>query len=174
MNSHLRPTDSIASMRAPGSATASGNVGKPAPAPTSAMAWAARSSGTSSPVSESATCARQAALGSRTDVSERGSSASRSRTASSRARASPSSSTGTAGWLLVREERRDDHAAVGLVALAEGLQAGPVLEVVVDHLALGRRHRLELDLAAGLQRPLGGALGLAHHLLAAPVAVAGG
>ena len=52
----------------------------------------------------------------------------------------------------VPHQRGDDHAALGLLALAEGLEPGPLLEVIVDELALGGGHRLELDLLPGLER----------------------
>ena len=50
-------------------------------------------------------------------------------------------------------QRRDDDAALGLVALAEGLDPGAFLEAVVDDAALGRGHRLELDLLARSRAP---------------------
>src|SRR5829696_222774 len=75
---------------------------------------------------------------------------------------------------LVGDERRDDHGAIGLLALAERLEAGAVLEPVVDDLPFRWAHRLKLDLLAGLERPLGGAVGLALDRLATALAVAGG
>src|SRR5688500_12763442 len=72
------------------------------------------------------------------------------------------------------DEWGDDHAAVGLVALREGLDAGAVSQVVVDDFALRGGHRLELDLLARLARAGGGTLGLVFELLAAALAVAAG
>src|SRR5664280_3418583 len=43
--------------------------------------------------------------------------------------------------------RRDDHRTLRLVALGAGLDVGVVLEAEMDDLALGRRHRLEDELA---------------------------
>ena len=51
---------------------------------------------------------------------------------------------------------------------------GAILEVLVDDATLARGHRLELDLLARLQRPLGGAIGLALDRLLASLPVAGG
>src|SRR5688572_28394082 len=75
--------------------------------------------------------------------------------------------------LRAGDERSDDHEAIGLVALAVGLDPGAVLEPVVDDTALLRRHRLEVHRAASLDRPVGGLVGLALELLALALAVAG-
>src|SRR6185437_7694514 len=58
--------------------------------------------------------------------------------------------------------------------LAEGLDPGALLEVLVDDAPLGCGHRVELDLPAGLQSPLGSPLGLTLDRLAATIPVAGG
>src|ERR1019366_10657662 len=55
--------------------------------------------------------------------------------------------------------RRDDHRALRLVTLGAGLDVGVVLEVEMDDLAFGRRHRLEDEFAvralALLRSPFG-------------------
>ena len=126
--------------------------------------------------------------GSRTELSERGSAASSSRTVSSCARASGPSSveppprrgsarpSGSAHW-----SSSSPFTSGATITLRSGSSpslkvstSGALGEVVVDDLALGRRHRLELDLLAGLERTLGGAVGLALEQLAAALAVAGG
>src|SRR5215218_1402354 len=99
MNSHLRPTDSTRSILAAGRATASTRPGKPAPAPTSAIRVAVRSSGTSRPVRLSRTWTRQA-RSSTIELTEARSSASRARTVSSFVRALASRSA--AGSPLTR------------------------------------------------------------------------
>src|SRR5215211_2975507 len=173
MNSHLRDVPSIRSTRAPGSATASGTPGKPAPAPRSAIALASRSSTNSSPASESATWTCHASAGSRTLLCARGSLATAWTTASRAARASGESSSTLDAVSSILKERRDDHAALGLVALAERLDAGAVLQVLVHHAPLGRGHRLELDLVARLEGPLGRAVGLPLDRLAPPLSISG-
>src|SRR5919108_3647261 len=70
------------------------------------------------------------------------------------------------------DQGRHDHAPLGLIALAEGLDARPILEMLVDEPPLGRGHRLELDLLARLEGSIGGAIGLALHRLAASLPVA--
>ena len=78
----FRPTDSIRSTEARGSATASTRPGKPAPAPTSAMRRALASEGTSKPERLSATCTSRARSGSLTVVWGSGSAASASSSSS--------------------------------------------------------------------------------------------
>src|SRR5918992_2637192 len=77
------------------------------------------------------------------------------------------------GSRSLRDQGRDDDEALGLRALAVGLDLGPVLEVVVDDLPLRRAHRLELGRAAGLDRPLSRHFRLAVEGLGAAVSVAG-
>ena len=72
------------------------------------------------------------------------------------------------------EEGRDDHAAVGLVALAVGLDAGALFEPLVDDPPLLGAHRVHLDDVVGGQRLLGGAVGASLQGLPPPLAVAGG
>ena len=72
------------------------------------------------------------------------------------------------------DERGDDHAAVGLVALAVGLDPGALFEPFVDDAALLGAHRVHLDHVVVAQRLLGGAVGAALERLAPPLAVAGG
>ena len=78
------------------------------------------------------------------------------------------------GGLTTVDERRDDHAAVGLVALAVGLDPGAAFQPFVDDAALLGAHRVHLDDPIVGQRLLGGAIGAALERLAAPVAVARG
>src|SRR5215213_5064017 len=74
----------------------------------------------------------------------------------------------------LRDERSDDYAAVRLVAFAVGLDAGAVLEVLVDDAPLLGAHLIHLDRAVALQGPLGGAVGAGDEDLAAALAVASG
>src|SRR5688572_32941089 len=72
------------------------------------------------------------------------------------------------------EQRSDHHAALGLLALAVGLDPGPVLEMGVDDAALLSAHRLELDRAPGALHSLGGAIRLAMKDLLPLLAIPGG
>ena len=60
-----------------------------------------------------------------------------------------------------------------LVAFAVRLNAGPILEVLVDDAALLRTHRIQLDALAATQRLLGSPVGPSGQGFAAPLAVAG-
>src|SRR3954454_19351314 len=53
------------------------------------------------------------------------------------------------------QQRRDDHAAAGLVALAVSLDAGALLQPFVDDAAFLRAHRVHLDDAVVGERLLG-------------------
>ena len=152
MNSHLRPTDSTSSTRAAGSATARTRPGNPAPEPISAIREAAASGSTSSPVRLSSTWTFQACAGSVTELTEARSSASSSSTISS-ARRAPGSRFGGCGRRSLRDERRDDDAAVGLVAFAVGLDPGALFEVLVDDAALLGAHLVHLDRAVARRAP---------------------
>src|SRR4051794_36984338 len=178
MNSHLRPIDSTRSTVAAGSATASGKPGKPAPEPISPIRVAARSSGTSSPVRLSSTCTRQARSPSVTELTDARSPASSSNTVSSAAR--PSGSSAAEGELMapgrtsLGDERGDDHAAVGLVAFAVGLDPGALFEVLVHDPALLGGHLVHLDRAIAVEGLLCSPIGTRDQDLATALAVPGG
>src|SRR6188472_2048720 len=74
----------------------------------------------------------------------------------------------------LRDERSDDDTAVGLVAFAVGLDAGAILEVLVDDTALLGAHLVHLDRAVALEGALGGAIGASDEDLAAALSIAGG
>src|SRR6185312_727294 len=78
------------------------------------------------------------------------------------------------GRCSLGDERSDDHAAVGLVALAVGLDPGAAFQPFVDDAALLGAHRIHLHNAAVGQRLLGGAVGAALERLLAPPTVARG
>src|SRR5882757_2926554 len=78
------------------------------------------------------------------------------------------------GRRSLRDEGGDDHAAVGLVALAVGLDAGALFEAFVDDATLLGAHRVHFDDVVVGEGLLGGAVGTALARLAAPRAVAGG
>jgi hypothetical protein len=47
----------------------------------------------------------------------------------------------------LHDQRRDDQVAIGLFALAVGLDVALLAQVLVDELALARRHRVQGDRA---------------------------
>ena len=113
------------------------------------------------------------ARSSTTELTEARSSASSSRTLPSASRPAGVERRGR-GRRSLRDERGDDHAAVGLVALAVGLDPGALFQPLVDDAALLGAHRVHLDHVVAAQRLLGGAVGAALERLAAALAVAGG
>src|SRR6185437_3932761 len=174
MKAVLREIESIRSTWASASETARTRPGKPAPAPTSAIRPASRSSGTSRPVRLSTTCTCQA-RSSVTLLTEARSSARSARTVSRDRRwAGLRDAVGSAGTRLLVDEGRDDDAAVGLVALAVGLDPGTAFQPFVDDAALLGAHRVHLDDPVVGQRLLGRTVGAALERLAAPAAVARG
>ena len=173
MKSHLRPTDSIRSTWASGRATARARPGKPAPAPTSAIRSAVAQLGDleageavgdvdlpGALVDHGAD--RGALLGEQLeDLAQR-----------LRGRAGSSAAVGSRAHSATRGATID--AAVGLVALAVGLDPGALFQPLVDDAALLGAHRVHLDDVVAAQRLLGGAVGAALEGLAPALAVAGG
>src|SRR5690349_17428231 len=92
----------------------------------------------------------------------------RSAAAAARSRPAPRSGRSSLG-----QERRDDHAATGLVALAVGLDPGAIFQPFVDDPPFLRAHRIHLDDAVVAERLVGGPIGPALERLAAALAVAG-
>lgn len=72
------------------------------------------------------------------------------------------------------DERRDNDPTVGLIALTVGLYLGAVFEAIVDHPALARAHRLELNRIADIQRSPGRAVSLTIEELLAALTIPGG
>ena len=172
MNSHLRPTDSTRSTCAAGSATARARPGKPAPAPTSAIRGGLPQLGHL----EAGEAVGDVHLpGALVDHGADRGPLRGEQVEDHLQRLAP-------GAVERRErvgahsgeQRRDDHAAVGLVALAVGLDPGALFQPFVHDPPFLRAHRVHLDDAIVAQRLLGGPVGAALERLAAPLAVAGG
>src|SRR3954452_24171455 len=72
----------------------------------------------------------------------------------------------------LRQQRRDDHAAAGLVALAVSLDAGALLQPFVNDAAFLRAHRIHLDDAVVGERLLGCPVRPPLERLPAPLPIA--
>src|SRR5262249_46449316 len=129
--SHLRRSASSRVTSRSGRATASGIPGEPPPEPTSTTAPSYRS---------------------RSGAARSASSSNISRAWS---RSASAVSPGVATTALSQSLRNDDDVAVRLHAFGSRPDAGDVLQVHVDDLALDRRHRLELLALAGFPHPIG-------------------
>src|SRR5436305_104216 len=70
-------------------------------------------------------------------------------------------------------ERRDDQTTIGLLALAVRLDVVAALQMLVDDLALERRHRLQRDRTAVVDGGLGSLVGSGPERDRAAFAVAG-
>ena len=71
------------------------------------------------------------------------------------------------------DEGRNDEPPGGLLALAVRLDVMAILEVLMDHLALERAHRLERNRAPSADGRLGSLICGGSQRRGAPVAVAG-
>ena len=181
MKSHLRATDSIRSTRACGQRDREDEPGKPGAG--ADVGDRPRRVRAPRPRVRSASRRRAPArprAGRGPSSGERGSAASSSSTRSSFARASARRAGRSAllGPLVVVAARSRSGATI-----TQRSGSSPSLKVSTPvrsarwswtTLRSVGRHRLELDLAAGLERPLGGAVGLVLELLAAPLAIARG